>query len=103
MPTTRKKRLTTKKATTNRPMAKKPMAKAKAAKPKTPKKKNSAAKSKPKKKQKRRDLSGTGKPVIAAGDLAIIGTTDRGIIALPEHLTQPDSGVAQMRGVDLVP
>jgi hypothetical protein len=46
--------------------------------------------------------SGTENAATATADLAVTGTTDRGSIALTEHLTQPGSGFAQVRGVDLM-
>ena len=83
---------------------KKSMTKAKAAKPKTARTKNSARKSKPKKPKKKPSdtLSGEEKAIAAKAAHTITGTTDRGIIALTEQLTQPGSGFAQMRRVDLV-
>jgi hypothetical protein len=81
------------------------MTKAMSAVAETPKKRNSARKSKPKKPKKKPngiDLSGIEKEAAAKAGLPITGTTDRGIIALPEHLTEPGNGIAQMGRVDLV-
>lgn len=89
----------------NRPREKEPTKKVKAAKPKTPKTKNSARKSKPKKPEKKPNgvkLSGRGRPTTVTA-LGTTGTTTaRGTTTLTEHLTEPGSGFAQVRRVDLV-
>ena len=77
--------------------------KAKNVEAETPKKRNSARKSKPKKKPNGIDRAGTGKAPATKAGLTIPGTTTRGITALAEHLTEPGSRLAQVRGVDLVP
>src|SRR4051812_11397482 len=96
--TTTKPRLGTKRATTPKPAT---QAKAKTAGPKMPKTKSSARRSKPKKKPNGVDLSGKEEAVAARAARITTGTTGRGIITLPQHLTPPGRGLAQGRGGDL--
>src|SRR4051812_20873930 len=80
-------------AKTNRARSKKSTTKAKAAKSTTPKIKASERKPKPKKHLSDIPPRGRKKAPAAKAAHIIIGTTDRGIIALPEHLTEPSSRV----------
>src|SRR5436305_4198377 len=105
--TTKPKQTTAKPATAKRSRSKKSTTKAKAAKPKTPKTKKSARKSKPKKPKKKptdAKLNGRGRAGATEAGPRSTGTTTagRGTTALAEHPTQPGSGFAQMRRVDLV-